>query len=60
MFKEHRRDPLIIPLYQNDFDLRVECTHGRAVGAVLSALQISKSASFVFNSLSVPSSQDGC
>lgn len=32
MFKEHRRDQLIDQLYQNDFDLRTECTHGGAAG----------------------------
>lgn len=65
MLKEHRRNPLVGQIYLNDFDLTTGCYIHRGVGwggslGALTALQIGKTASFVPNSLSVPSSQNGC
>lgn len=61
MLKEHRRNPLVGQIYLNDFDLTTGCiyTGGQFKGA-LTTLQIGKPASFVPNSLSVPSSQNRC
>lgn len=68
MLKEHRRNPLVGQIYLNDFDLTTGCYIHREVGwgwgggslGALTALQIGKTASFVPNSLSVPSSQNRC
>lgn len=60
MLKEHRRNPLVGQIYLNDFDLTTGCIYTGGQFVRLTTLQIGKSASFVPNSLSVPSSQNRC
>lgn len=68
MLKEHRRNPLVGQIYLNDFELTTGCiyTGGQFWALFLSffflltELQIGEPASFVPNSLSVPSTQNRC
>lgn len=64
MLKEHRRNPLVGQIYLNDFELTTQDgSFGRLFFLsffLLTELQIGNPASFVPNSLSVPSTENRC